>query len=58
VTHVEVPAGHSVLRPAQKDVARRLHGPLPLDNPPAGMPVEFRPEAFEHGFSGFLELQE
>jgi hypothetical protein len=58
MAHVEVPARHRIFRPAEEDVARGLHGPLPFDDAPPRVPVEFWPEAFEYRFSGLLELKE
>jgi hypothetical protein len=40
------------LRQSQEDVARRLH------DMPAGVTIEFGPEAFEHRFSRFFDLKE
>src|SRR5262249_22683239 len=54
LAHVEMSARRRVLRPPQEDVARRLHDMLTFDDPPAGVTLEFGPEAFEHGFSRFL----
>src|SRR4051794_19777991 len=45
--------------PAEKDVARRLHQPLPLDDPPALLLERALPrEALEHRRLGLLDLQE
>src|SRR4051812_24806627 len=58
LAHVEVPLGSRVLRPSQKDVARRLHDMLAFDAPLARVTLEFSPEAFEHGCSRLLDLKE
>ena len=42
----------------REHVARRLHDTLTLDHPLALVALEFRRQPFEHGFAGFLDLQE
>src|SRR3954468_15239060 len=58
LAHIELALRRVVFRPTQEDVTGRLHGALTLDNPPAGMIPELRPEPFEHGLLSLLELQE
>src|SRR5262249_14006493 len=57
MAHIELSARRDILRPAEKDVARRLHDALSLDHPLALMAFEFRRQPFEHGSSGLLDLQ-
>src|SRR5262245_1884994 len=57
LAHIEMPARCLVLRPSQKNIARRLHDMLPFDDAPAGMTVVLWPKAFEHRFSRFLDLK-
>ena len=45
--HVKMSARVIVLRPPQKNVARRLHDMLAFHNPPAWVTTVFGPEAFE-----------
>ena len=55
---VEISPRRAILRPTQKDVARRLHDALALDHAAARVILELRAEALEHGLAGFLDLQE
>src|SRR5262249_14492640 len=57
LAHIELSARCDVLRPAEKDIACRLHDALSLDHPLALMALEFRRQPFEHRFSGLLDLQ-
>src|SRR5262245_27226985 len=57
LTYIEMASRCLVLRPAQKDVARCLHDMLSFDDPPTRVALEFRAQAFQDGFSGFLDLQ-
>src|SRR6185436_11342747 len=56
--HIELPARGRVFGPAQEEVARCLHHTLALDYSLALMALEFRSEPLDHGFAGFLDLQE
>src|SRR5438552_17355644 len=58
LAHIEVSVRCDVLRPAQEDVARRLHDALTFNHPLALVALEFRRQLLEHGFAGFLDLQE
>src|SRR5262249_59845813 len=58
LAYVEMSAWRLILRPAKEDVARRLHDMLTFDDPPAGVTIEFGPEAFEHRSSCFFDLKE
>src|SRR5438128_7752338 len=58
LAHIEVPVRCDVLRPAQEEIARRLHDALTFDHPLTLVTLECRPEPLEHGFAGFLDLQE
>src|SRR6266699_530202 len=43
LAHIELPVRSLILRPAQEDVARRLHDALALDHPLALVPLNFCP---------------
>ena len=58
-SNIKLPPGRFVLRPSKKDVGRRLHGALPLDNTPTLMPlIGRRANLLENRSAGFLDLQE
>src|SRR5215468_3440670 len=58
LAHIELPVRGLILRPAQEDVARRLHDALALDHPLALVTLELLPKPLEYGLAGFLDLQE
>ena len=58
LANVEMSGRRVVFRPSEKNVARRLHGTLTFDDPPARMTAEFRRKAFKNGFARLFNLKE